>query len=157
MEHKWKNNAVLFKELAQVLRSKNTIACSKKADELEANPKVLNLHFRSLELNSTDMLALSKVLQREEAKQIHSISFSYNPEIGDQGAIALAQALPSNIHEIGMVDCGIGDEGAAALLNWVNQTDALQMLCFEDNVFSKEMKEQFRTLDETRSGLMVIV
>lgn len=69
----------------------------------------------------------------------------------------LVKALPSTITEMGLVQCNIGDEGGEALLTWASNTPTLQMLCIEQNVFSKKIKDRFVELGSKTQGLFIVI
>jgi hypothetical protein len=96
-------------------------------------------------------------LTDEEALTLGSLSLSYNPGIGDAGASVVAQALPATITELGLVGCGIGDQGGEALLHWAENASGLRMICVEDNQFSDETKTRFVELARAKHNLFVVV
>jgi len=114
------------------------------------------LNFRNLDLSAANTVALANIL-KEGDEALTSISFSYNHSLGDEGAIALANNLPESITEIGLVDCGIGELGGAALLNWVKKSPKLRMVCFEQNKFSTQLKMAYRKIGTERPHFLVVV
>ena len=96
-------------------------------------------------------------LTAPEAALLQSFSVSYNPDIEDEGAIDLAQSMPRNIRDVGLVGCDAGDAGGTALLEWVNSAAGLRMICIEENRFSDQLKQQFVALREKDKSLVVIV
>ncbi len=107
------------KKIASVLRTIGNSKCLEKAKQLEVDGfQTSTLNLRDLSLKPNDITAISTVLKQEHhINTIKSISFSYNTLIGDTGATILAKSLPSSLSEIGLVDCGIGDEGGRKILN----------------------------------------
>tara|TARA_R110002110_G_scaffold85816_2_gene223488 strand:+ start:72440 stop:72850 length:411 start_codon:yes stop_codon:yes gene_type:complete len=119
-----------------------------------------DLHLRRAGLNKSDTLVIARALHSlttPEAALLQSFSVSYNPDIEDEGAIALAQSMPRNIRDLGLVGCDLGDAGGAALLEWVNSAAGLQMICIEQNRFSDQLKQQFVALREKDKSMVVIV
>lgn len=118
------------KEIAKRLREKGSEACIQKAEMLENNPSEMrNLSLRNLGLDEKDIAELMTILEQEnDTAFLRSISFSYNTLIGDVGATLLAKKLPYSTSEIGLVGCGIGDEGGAEVLNWMRKAQNLQMI-----------------------------
>ena len=149
---------MLQKKIAFILRKKGTSSCLKLAEsieKMEVCPTVL--HFRSLDLNATDAKAVAMILQQgKDAARIDSISFSYNL-IGDAGAIDLAQSLPLSVSEIGLVGCEIGDQGGKAILNWMQNTSNLQMICIEQNNFSECVKKEYNTFKKDYPEVLVVI
>jgi len=149
------------KNIAQVLRKTGNAACLNKADSLENESKSpLVLQLRSLNLNASDIIAIANILEQEKNNSnaiVTSISFSYNQQIGDAGAAALANALAPSIREIGLVDCGIGDQGGKAMLDWMQAAPHLQMICMEQNNFSKGMKIEFQEFRKEHPRILVVI
>lgn len=88
---------------------------------------------------------------------IDSISFSYNHTLGDEGAISIIHSLPPSIRELGLVDCGIGDRGGRALLDWMRKSAHLTMICTEQNEFSESLKLDFIKFRNENPTILVIV
>ena len=150
-------------KLAQALRLIGSKRCVEAAQLLEASGKSdgnISLHLRSAGINGThaDIIANALLsLSQEEASSLRSFSLSFNLEIGDRGALAIARSLPLTLRELGLVGCGIGDHGGKALLQWARQASRLRMLCIEDNQFSQKMTAQFKELAQTNQNLLVVV
>jgi hypothetical protein len=133
--------------------------CKTAASELETEREAFDLHLRGAGLDVQDAQALAEGLQDLSASGrvlLRSFSASYNPDLGDAGAIVLAQALPVTVTEVGLVGCAIGDAGAAALLDWAQRAPDLRMICVEGNRLSVQMKATFTALGRQRA-LMVVV
>lgn len=149
--------------LIRALRSIGTEKCLAAADTLEAAPDSgapFSLHLRSAGLKGADAGVLAEALERyssENGRMLQSFSVSYNPLLGDEGAVALARSLSRTVREIGFVGCDIGDLGGEALLKWARQASRLSMICVEDNGFSLSTRMQFRELAKERTGLLVVV
>jgi hypothetical protein len=152
----------LARELALVLHSFEHPSCQQAAEQLEdhaATTNGLTLAFRSLQLSVAQVEVLADIIKthREESPHaLRSLSFSYN-ELGDTGAVALAEALPLHLAELGLVGCSIGDRGGAAILEWATRAKQLRMLCIENNHFSPELRRRFYDLSAQRGGLAVYV
>ena len=118
-----------------------------------------NLHLRSAELNADDARILATAMQALPGSPGHglrSFSASYNPDLKDAGSMALAEAFPTTMTELGLVGCYIEDVGGRALLNWAQQAPSLRMICVEGNRFSSGLRSDFASLGRQRS-LMVVV
>jgi hypothetical protein len=139
------------KNIVTTLRKIGSGKCLEKANEIEHTSSLKILHLRNLELTSSDVILLANALNHaasDNAPLIESISFSYNFSLGDEGAISLSKNLPTSIREIGLVNCGINDQGGLALLNWMRNAPQLRMACIEGNNFSQKIKkslQKFRT------------
>ena len=88
---------------------------------------------------------------------LRSFSASYNPDLGDVGAAALAEAFPDTMVELGLVGCSIGDAGGSAILEWAREAPQLRMICGEGNMFSAEVRSQFQSLTSLRPKILVVV
>ena len=99
--------------------------------------------------------ALASLSQVERAR-LRSFSLSYN-EIGDDGAIALAAALPETLRELGMVGCSISDRGGEELRKWAANAQGLGMICIEGNAMSKAMRDEYIQLGKSSPSLAVFV
>lgn len=84
-----------------------------------------------------------------------SFSLSYNRAVGDAAANALTTAFPASLRELGLVDCGIGDVGGIALLQWARKAPRLQMFCVEGNTFSDSVTRQFNQLGSRQLSVFV--
>ncbi len=152
------NSSSHYKQISDILLDIGTPECIEKVMVLEKNsPNRTNYQFRSLGLKSTDVQKICPVFQKDHSPSITSVSFSYNPELGDKGASILVKSLPLSIQEIGFVDCGIMDEGGLAILNWVKQVPNLKMICIEQNNFSQKLKSEFRTFAKDNPNILVVV
>ena len=123
-------------------------------------PQTGTLNLRNLGLNPTDAVAVADILKQEKINNsdfIQSISFSYNNLIADAGVIAIVDSLPLSISEIGLVDCGIGDEGGIEILNWMRKSTNLQMICAEQNNFSDTLRKEFMLFKKHHPRITVIV
>lgn len=136
-------------------------ACQQMADSLASAQKaVLSLALRSLDLSVAEAQKLALIFSEWPAEAefaLQSISFSYNKTLGDAGAIALAEALPTGLLEFGMVGCDIGDAGAKSVLKWAKRASALRMICIEGNPISTALKSEFYDLRQTHQGILVVV
>lgn len=135
-----------------------------QTNRLQTGGAPFSLHLRNAGLDASDadiladaLLSLPSQSLAQNGAALGSFSVSYNPLLGDDGTIALANALPQTVTEIGMVGCNMGDVGCAALLKWAKQAPHLKMLCIEDNKLSAEAKQGFRDFGQQRSGLFVVV
>ena len=146
-----------MKQLAKVLRRIGTAECLKKVVTLEKQEfKTSTLNLRNLKLNATDIIEIANILQHDNDNTLRSISFSYNPLIGDEGATLLTNSFPNSINEIGLVSCGIGDIGAIEILHWMKKSTTLKMICIEGNNFSDNVKRDFKAFKKDNPHIMVI-
>ncbi|MBT8359705.1 MAG: hypothetical protein KJO32_02035 [Deltaproteobacteria bacterium] len=148
--------------LIKALRSTGNAACLSAADKLEASRASntdYDLHLRNAGLGAVDAELIAGALRQAslcEGPALRSFSMSYNPGLTDAGVVALAQAFPPSLTELGLVECAIGDEGGAALLRWGKQAVGLQIICVEGNRFSARIKKGFASLAQERKNLLVV-
>lgn len=140
-----------------MLRSIGTPTCIAEASRIESLPTLKRrFHFRNLNLSTKHLETLFDILDQEQEYRINSISFSHNP-IGDEGASIIANRLPDYIEEIGLVNCGIGDVGARAILEMLNELPELDMISIEANNLSDTLKLEYQKFGAFNPDLMVMV
>jgi hypothetical protein len=146
------------KEIAKLLRKKGNLECTQKSETLENEIcKISNLNLRNLGLDEKDTVDITNIIEQENDNiYILSISFSHNQLIGDVGAILIAKKIPHSIYEIGLVDCGISDNGGYEILNWMRKSNNLQMICIEQNNFSDKLKMEFNIFRRENPKVMVV-
>ncbi len=150
-------------ELIVALRSIGKPVCLDAADGLEVStgsPAGFDLHLRNAGLNAADAQVLASGMLRANARNGHflrSFSASHNPELGDAGTAALAEAFPKTMTELGMVGCSVGDEGGRAMLEWARTAPELRMICVEGNAFSADMRLRFQELASFDRKILVVV
>ena len=145
-------------KIADVLINIGRKECLEKAELLlnsEQNSKILNL--RSLDLETSEAEPLALVLYENQNTDVESISFSYNSSLKDEGAVALIKSSPHSIRELGFVNCGMGDIGGQALLNWMRDAPHLKMMCAELNHFSDKLKSEFKRFSMENRQILVVV
>jgi len=149
--------------LINALRSIGTPACLKAAESLTTktgSAAGFDLHLRSAGLTQADAQILADALLATAAgagPALRSFSASYNPDLGDAGAVVLAAAFPESMTELGLVGCLVGEGGGQALLAWAKTAPNLRMICVEDNRFSADLKAQFRALALEGRQILVVV
>jgi hypothetical protein len=149
--------------MASALRSIGSDRCVAEAERLESlgpTHGAVALHLRKFGLGAADATLIAGALERltpDEAAALSSFSISYNAGVGDDGAAALAKALPADLPEIGFVGCALGDPAGQALLGWAKAGDRPKMICVEGNRFSADLRDAFRHVARQRSGTTVIV
>ena len=150
-------------KFAGALRAIGSDACIAAAQRLEVGEGGngdISLHLRRANLNTADAIVFARAmsgLTDGEGLTLGSLSLSYNPGIGDAGASVVARALPDTLTELGLVGCGIGDQGGEALLHWAGNAGRLRMICVEDNLFPDETKIRFVALARAKYNLYVVV
>lgn len=146
-----------LKLIAKALREIGSTECIEKPVMLQKQEfKTSTLNLRNLKLNDTDIIEIASILQHDNNNTLRSISYSYNPLIGDEGASLLANSFPKSINEIGLVGCGIGDAGAIEILHWMKKSTTLKMICIEGNNFSDNVKRDYQTFKKDNPHIMVV-
>jgi len=155
--------AIIITPLIDALRSTNKPVCHAAATKLlslKDNNANYDLHLRSADLNPDEIQRIAKAIKavhEEGGPSLQSFSMSYNPNLRNKGALSLAQALPTTLTEIGLVGCGLTDDGGEALITWSAKAPKLHWLCVEQNTFSEETRDRFKRLGQARNGLLVVV
>ena len=150
-------------ELIRALRSIGKPVCLDAADKLAASTGTLagfDLHLRRAGLNVADARVLANGMMHADAGNalfLSSFSASYNPDLGDGGATALAEAFPETMMELGLVGCSISDAGAHAIVEWARTASNLRMICVEGNKISAGVKSQFQDLESGGRNILVVV
>lgn len=149
------------RELIDALTSIGKPVCIDVADKLTVSTgtnATFDLHLRRAGLNSADAQVLADAMLRSDTGHglyLGSFSASFNPDLGDSGAIALVRAFPETLKELGLVGCSIGDSGGRAILEWASTSPKLQMVCIEGNKFSSDMRSQFQVLTSLGRNIQV--
>lgn len=152
-----------IKHLILALTSVNHPVCNAVADRLlllKEKESNYDLHLRSAELNGEDVELIATAIEAVNAAggpSLQSFSMSFNPELTDQGVLTLIRNLPPSLTEIGLVQCGLGDQAGEPLVAWAAQLPKLHWLCVEHNAFSDQTKERFVELGRKKANLLVIV
>ena len=148
--------------LTKALKETGKSVCVKEARRLEALPpstSECNLHVRQAGLDVQDAVLIAQAMRefsRQNRVVIRSFSVSYNSGLQDAGVIALINAFPSTLTDLGLVGCDIGDSCGELLLEWAQSAPELRMVCLEQNSLSKEMRHRFSLLGEQRNDLFVV-
>lgn len=140
--------------LTKALRSIGGDICIDAAERLESlsvSTTKFNLHLRQAGLGwaglgTSDAGLLADALQSlktDEGTSLNSFSLSYNAGIGDEGASLIANSLPTNLPELGIVGCGLGDASGETLLRWAREAPDLHTMCIEQNRFSDGLRARF--------------
>ena len=152
-----------FDDLIHALRSIGTPVCQNAADRLAASTapeRGFNLHLRSAGMNEADAQVLADGIQTSNADNtlmLKSFSASFNPDLKDAGATALAQVFPNTMTELGLVGCAIGDAGGRAILDWAQSASNLGMICVEQNNFSPALRSRFKEFAASNRHILVVV
>lgn len=149
-------------QIAEILRSLSTQHCLRKADRIEEDEDEFTgkLDLRHLSLWATDVSRLVRdicQLNMETSGMLSSIDLSFNILLSDEGAMALANHLPRSLSEVHLVDCGIGDMGGMALLEWMDDAHGLRIINLEQNNISRAMRERFAAFANDNPQIMIIL
>ena len=152
----------LEESLQLALRAIDSNVTKVAADTLTNYPAsfvALDLHLRNAKIAAADVYLIANALDRisvSELARLGSLSLSYNA-IGDEGANAIANALPNSLTELGLVRCSIGDQGGEAILDWAKCANGLRIICIEDNIMSVKLRNQFGSLRDASPSISVFV
>lgn len=115
------------------------------------------LALRAKWLTTEDVECIMNVFKNYKGQMpVKTLSFSYNIEIGDAGAIVVAESLPKSIASVGLVGCGIKDAGGEAILSWMKEATQLKMICIENNNFSIQLKEKYSDFAKKNPTILVV-
>jgi hypothetical protein len=114
---------------------------------------------RDKNLDTNDARSIAIILQKakENSEIIDSISFSYNKHIDDTGVDLLMQHMPVTVSEFGFVNAEINDVGGLAILQWMQRSKSLQMVCIEKNNFSQDLKKKFNDFKKQDPNIIIIL
>lgn len=149
--------------LINALRSIGKPVCMDAANRLATltgTSAGFDLLLRRAELNAADAKVLANGMLRSDTGNeffLESFSASFNPDLGDTGAAALAEVFPESMTELGLVGCSIGDAGGRAILEWARIAPNLRMMCVEGNRFSDDMRSQFQGFAPQGRQILVVV
>jgi hypothetical protein len=152
-----------FVVLIKTLRALKKPVCEKVADKLEKqvqNFSFYDLHIRNAMLNGSDAKKMSEALKwfhQSYKLRLMSFSISYNPSIGQIGAVSILTSLPKDIEVLGMVACNLSDDTGQHLIEYMQKAKNLSMVCVEENNFSKNMKDKILNLRQQKTGCTIIV
>jgi hypothetical protein len=96
-------------------------------------------------------------LKTDDVTSLNSFSLSYNAGIGDEGASLIANSLPTNLPELGIMGCGLGDASGETLLRWAREAPDLHTMCIEQNRFSDGLRARFNAFDLRRANFLMVV
>ena len=108
-------------------------------------------------LTAHDATVVAEILKSNTS--VTRVNLSYNEEIGDEGAKALAEALKVNatVEVLALDDCGIGDDGAAALAEALGSNTSLMKLHLGDNEVGEKGEQLLRDAVAGREGFELVV
>ena len=148
-----------IKLITNTLQNTGRKPCLEKAESLLNSASISSLNLRSLALQREEALQLAIVfneIKKENNEALRSVSFSYNDQMTNEGAVALINSLPESVTELGMVSCGLTDEAGKAILNWLKRSRNLNMVCIEGNHFSSELRDLMREYQHENSSFTFI-
>ena len=133
------------KTFRQTFTPSGSDAAKNATDNLTQNaassPNV-NFHLRNAGFSADDVKLIANTLgmtPARESARLRSFSLSDNT-LGNEGAKALAAALPKTLTELELVGCAISDQGGKAILEWAKYASGLRMVCIEDNRLSQGLR-----------------
>ncbi|MDA9979925.1 hypothetical protein N9E38_00630 [Yoonia sp.] len=145
-------------QLNAALQDVDSAICRAAAARLEVFAgHYFDLHLRNAGLTPQNVVPIAEALAHFDGPELRSFSISYNPSIGDVGAIALLTKLPKTVTELGMVGCALGDESGKALLDWGRQATKVRMVCVEGNQYSCELRKELLMLGQGGLGPSIFV
>ena len=149
-------------QIAEIIRTISTHHCQKRADHIEEDEDEFSgrLDLRHLNLWSSDADRLIRAicqLNMETSGMLSSIDLSFNGLLSNEGAESLVRHLPRYISEIHLIDCGIGDFGGEAILEWMYDARGLRIINLEQNNISANLRAKFEKFANENPQVMVII
>jgi len=132
----------LFDVLMQINRPVTRLVANRLDHRLSASNSY-NLHLRSASLSTDDAHLIANALRRMHKNQhlrLMSFSMSYNPDIGGLGIADVLNALPEDTTELGLVGCELDDSASTHIVEFIQRSKTLRIVCVEDNKFSTDAK-----------------
>ena len=161
----WNNvsySNVIMQDLIDVLvetKKPKSIEVAKTLKSINAKEKSYDLVIRKANLNLEDARNIANAISRVEKNngpKLHTLSMSFNPELKDEGVIALLNQIPKTTSVIAFVECGITDKAGQAIIDWAAKTKSLDGIYIEGNLFSKSMEAKFQKLRNDNPQLTVL-
>ena len=148
----------LINSLEETKKPKS-IEIAKTLKSINASEKSYDLVIRKANLNIKDAKNIANAISRVEKNngpKLHTLSMSFNPELKDEGVIALLNQIPKTTSVIAFVECGITDKAGQAIIDWVAKTNNLDGIYIEGNTVSKSMEARFEKLRNDNPKLTVL-
>ena len=140
------SSAPVLKELSLASCGLGDEGASVVAASLEANASVGSLDLEDNGISVGGVRALVRLLQMNACLQVLDLSFN---SIGDEGASLLAACMKDasfRLIELNVVDCGIEDDGLAALGSALEKKhSSVQKMRVADNIFTDAGYDSFVT------------
>lgn len=115
------------------------------------------LALRAKYLNQANVECIMNAFKNYKGEiPVKTLSFSYNVELGDEGAKIIAASLPKTITSFGLVGCRINDIGGEAIFNWMKNATQLKMICVESNNFSMQLKQKYSDFAKKHPAILVV-
>lgn len=149
--------------LIHALKVSNLPVCLAAAQRLASVPghaRYFDLHLRGADLDADHAHRLAHAigeLSKQHLPRLRSFSASNNPGIGERGVAALIAALPSDLVELGLVSCGLGDQSGEQVLQLMLRGTGLQMICIEGNDFSQSMRSRMQQASLALKACLFVV
>lgn len=149
-------------QIADAIRTIGSSSGHLKAEkfELEEDEFSGHLDLSHMSLWSSDVDTIGKHFNRRynpDAVHLNSVNFNYNNLMSDEGVEALLDHLPGTIRELHLVNCGIGDYGGRAILEWLRVSAfKIREVNLEQNQFSRSLKDEFAEYESENLQVMMI-
>jgi len=139
----------------ETLNATTTEAIKKAAAVILEQYIAYEINLGNRGLTAHDATVVAEILKSKTS--VRKVTLWGNPEIGDEGAKALAEALMVNttVKELLLSTCGIGDDGAAALAGALRSNTSLKTLylqSLDNNGISEQGKQLLRDAVAGREG-----
>jgi hypothetical protein len=144
--------------LIAILQASGVAKLETIANQIKDNTALEDtLALRAKWLNKTDIESIMNAFKNYKGQvPVKTLSFSYNVEIGNEGAMIIAASLPKSIASLGLVGCGINDVGGEAIFSWMTKATQLKMICVESNNFSTQLKQKYSDFAKRNPTILVV-
>jgi hypothetical protein len=152
------NTSDFWTSLIATLKASGVAKLETIANQIQHNSALEDtLALRAKWLNTTDVEYIMNAFKDFKGQiPVKTLSFSYNVELGDEGAKIIATSLPKTITSLGLVGCGINDIGGEAIFSWMREATQLKMICIESNNFSIELKQKYSDFAKKHPTILVV-
>jgi hypothetical protein len=152
------NTPDFWTSLIAILKASEVAKLQAIANQIQDHtPFEDTLALRAKWLNTSDIEYIMNAFKDFKGQiPVKTLSFSYNVELGNEGAIIIAKSLPKSIISLGLVGCGIKDAGGEAIYSWMVSATQLKMICIENNNFSIELKKKYSDFAKKHPAILVV-
>ena len=106
--------------------------------------------------NATNIAKAIDKFSKNNGPKLSTLSMSFNPDLRDEGVIAILDKIPKNTPVIAFVECGMTDKAGQAIIDWALENKEINGIYIEGNAFSNSMEAKFEKLRIERPQLTIL-